>query len=587
MTAFLKLGLALALISIAACASTKSDDDEGGGGDAAPEGPMCNAHAVTAEIETQALQNLDMVFAIANTASMADEQTALADQFPRLITILSTGDLNADGEIDFPPVQSLRLAVVSSDLGLPGIDDVAGCSGLGDEGLFRSSGNGSIVGCSPTYDPPFLTFSADQGDEAAVIAADLACIATLGTDGCGIQQPLESLLKAVWPANDQNVTFVTDPSGFGMFGQAGPGGPNGAFFRDDSLIALVVVTDGEDCSSRRMDHLVPGASANGMGTRCFYEAQRGMDSNLFQINRYSELFKMLHVGNEQNVFFAAIAGVPPRLTDFDQKDQYDFASPGDAERYADMVLADPEMQERIDDRQTPLELDDDGIVPSCNRGENAKAYPPRRLVEVAKAFGANGVIESICQDDLTQPINSLIDRIRSQLGVPCLPRPIPRDSEGNIGCQVLWELPRNASNGPTSCDDLPFLTDLGLGARGPVCKVDQLAVSDGSVDGDDGWYYDDFSETAQQACVGAYKQRIAFSDTAEPPPGVTVRLSCLMRATTWSRTTSSILRPSRKPKSVRHAIWSSATARCWKATQRASAICKTAIRTTRCSATTR
>jgi hypothetical protein len=489
---------------------------------------MCLARAVTAEIQTQARQDIDMVFAIANTASMADEQTALAAQLPRLITILSTGDLNADDVVDFPPAQSLRLAVVSSDLGLPSVDGIEGCAGLGDDGLFQNTGDGTAGVCSPTYDPPFLTFSAERGDDPAAVASDLACIAALGTGGCTIQQPLESLLKATWPAADMNVTFVTDPSGFGMFGQAGPGAPNGDFFREDSLISLVVVTDEEDCSTRNPDFFAPDASMNGIDTRCYYEGLRGMDSNLFYVERYIQLFKMLRAGNERNAFFTVIAGVPAELTMPDILESYDITVPGEAEAYADMLLAAPEMQQQIDDRGTPMALDDDGMVPSCNRGEDAKAYPPRRLVEVARGFGANGVIDSICRDDFTQPINRMLDRIISQLGVPCLARPLVRNSEGNVDCQVLWELPRNASDGPTSCDDLPFLSALRYPAAngGALCEVDQLVVRDDRVDGDDGWYYDDFSETAQQACVGAVKQRIAFSDTAAPPPGVTVKLSC-------------------------------------------------------------
>lgn len=294
--------------------------------------------------------------------------------------------------------------------------------------------------------------------------------------------------------------------------------------RDDSLIALVVVTDGEDCSSRRMDHFVPGASPNGLGTRCYYESQRGAESNLFQPDRYTQLFKMLRVGAEDRVFFAVIAGVPPWLTtDPELLADYDFGVRGEAERYADMVLTSEEMREKVDDKQTPMVLDDDGIVPSCNRGENALAYPPRRLVEVAKGLGENGVIASICADDLTPAIDSLLKRMTTRLGVPCLPRDIPRDAEGKIGCEVLWELPRNGS-----CDDLPFLTDIGRVGRsgGPQCRVDQLRVDGERADDGDGWYYDDFSDTARESCVGDAKQRIAFTAAAEPPAGVSVKLSC-------------------------------------------------------------
>jgi hypothetical protein len=307
-----------------------------------------------------------------------------------------------------------------------------------------------------------------------------------------------------------------------------------------------------------MDHFVPGASANGLNTRCFYEGKRGMESNLFQVNRYVELFKMLRPGQENLVIFAGIVGVPPELTQDlpDQEDfveQFDFDMPGESTRYFDAILADPEMEERVDDKGTPMSLDDDGIIPSCNRGEFAKAYPPRRIVEVAKGFGANGVIHSICTDDFTPAVNAIIDVIAKQLGTVCLPRPLVRNSQGLVGCNVVWELPKTkVGEAPVACSEKPaFLLPPDPGRAlvgekgGAVCKVAQLAVFDqaadpltgdtkgpvptlnGDVEATQGWYYDEFSAATAMECTGDAKQRITFTPAAQPPTGVIVKLECL------------------------------------------------------------
>jgi hypothetical protein len=538
----------------------------------------CLVSGVVAEIAVTNVDKIDLLFMVDNSQSMEQEQDALRDQFPRLINILTSGDKNADGAQDFPPAKDLHLGVVSSDLGLPGLEGVVeNCNGLGDEGRLLNTANTELAAmnlCSATtYNPPFLAYNRENMDDAARLANDFSCIATLGITGCGFEQQLESTLKAVWPGADESVTFVTDTAGFGMFGMGGPGFPNGEFIRNNpnegpSLIALVLVTDEEDCSSRRMDHFVPGASPNGLNTRCYFEGLRGAESNLFQVNRYIDLFKLLRPGQENLVIFAGIVGVPQRLTTEDVLANYNFDEPGQSEAYMDMLLGAEEMIEMVNDMGTPDVPEDDGIRPSCDRGPMARAYPPRRIVEVAKGFGANGVIASICQEDFTPAINAIIDVIAKQLGTVCLPRPLVRNSDGLVGCNVVWELPPQPIGGaPTRCDERNFLLPPDPGRetvsanRGNVCKVAQLAVEDlmtpdpvtgdmkgpratmnGDVLATQGWYYDEFSMATQTECTGAMnKQRITFTPEAQPPTGVTVKLECLNETQSLANTSTNVV----------------------------------------------
>jgi hypothetical protein len=539
----------------------------------------CLVSGVVAEIAVTNVDKIDLLFMVDNSSSMEQEQNALSIQFPRLINVLTSGDKNADGMQDFPPAKDLHLGVVSSDLGLPGLESagIEKCGGLGDEGRLLNIANPALAAmnlCSATtYNPPFLSYSKENNDDPVQFANDFSCIATLGIDGCGFEQQLESVLKAVWPGDDPSVTFVTDTAGFGMLGNAGPGFPNGDFIRNSanegpSLIALILVTDEEDCSSRRMDHFVPNASPNGLNTRCYFEGLRGAESNLFQVDRYIQLFKMLRPGQENLVIFAGIVGVPQRLTTQEVLDGYDFDMPGQNELYLDMILGADEMTEMVNDMGTPDVLEDDGMRPSCDRGDNAKAYPPRRIVEVAKGFGQNGVIQSICQEDFAPAINAIIDVIAKQLGTVCLPRPLVRNSDGLVGCNVVWELPKTKiGDAPVACSERGYLLPPDPGrvavssTGGAVCKVAQLAVADlsspdpltgdtkgpqptmnGDVLATQGWYYDEFSMATQIECTNSmYKQRITFTPEATPPTGVTVKLECLNETQSLANTRTDVV----------------------------------------------
>jgi hypothetical protein len=513
----------------------------------------CLVSGVNAAIDVERIDKIDMLFMVDNSVSMEAEQASLAREFPKLIRALTTGDRDLNGEQDFSPATDLHLGVVSSDLGLPGISEIPGCVGSGDKGVLRGSASAEVLGCSASmFSPPFLTYNAARGDDKDQLAVDFSCIATLGAKGCGFEQQLESVLKAVWPGNDLSRTFIADSDTGAMTGNAGPGFPNGEFIREDSLIAIVVVTDEEDCSSRNLEHFVPGYSDTGLNTRCFHEGQNPADSKLFDIQRYVQSFKALRPGREHLVIFAGIVGVPERLVTRDAMKAFDRTKPEQADAFFDGLLADPEMQERIDDKGD-ADPTNDNLIPSCDRGELATAFPPRRIVQVAKGFGANGVIQSICQDNFGPAMNTIIDVIAETIGNVCLPRPLVRNSEGLVECSVIWELPAvSTGDAPTACNQRNFLLPVGPGRAGTgtggrvACKVAQLAVVDLAMpnaenetkmaiptlnDGvmiDQGWYYDEFSKDTHDDCrMLEDKQRITFTPMAEPPTGVTVKLECL------------------------------------------------------------
>ncbi|MDD9932494.1 MAG: hypothetical protein OXT09_02760 [Myxococcales bacterium] len=514
----------------------------------------CLVSGVVAEIAVTNIDKVDLLFVVDNSGSMREEQEALRREFPKLVEVLATGDRDLDGVNDFPPAKDLHLGVVSSDMGLVGIQGIPGCENLGDDGIMNNVPNPALTGCQASY-PRFITYSAGVNDPAQT-ANDFACIATLGTEGCGFEQQLEAGLKAVWPSIDidpesgevidpNRILFLGDVNGFGQLGHGDQ--ENAGFLRNDvvqgiSLIAIIMVSDEEDCSSADTAHFTPDIyldpndplAMQDLNLRCFFNPQ-----NLYQLDRYVNGFQALRPGNENLVIFAGIVGVPPDLVDEDARAAVDFDDMGSRDAFYDQILADPRMQEVPDPNRTPEQ--GGNLTPSCIT-ETGRAFPPRRFVEVAKRFGANGVIQSICQDDFGPAMQAIIDVIAKQLGAVCLPRKLVRDSDGQVGCNVVWELPPPnlaPTNTPTTCGQggweflLPpdegreAVTDRG----GQVCKVQQLAVignESQTTDGfSDGWFYDDFSEDVQKECTGDSKQRVAFTPAAKPPTGVTVKLECL------------------------------------------------------------
>jgi hypothetical protein len=435
-------------------AATESDDrtDDAGTGTTAPSpstggGSSNNSHdggtvpnpgngdfqidPTSRECSTErVVDKADLLFVVDNSGSMIEEQAALRAQFPRLVQVLTTGDTDGDGQQDFPPATDLHLGVVSSDMGLIGISSIDKCDGQGDDGILQNAPSSAVSGCQAMY-PSFLSYSAGV-EEPDQTATDFACIASLGTEGCGFEQQLEAGLKALWPSVDvdpvtgavhepNRILFLADQNGFGTLGHGDV--ENAGFLRNDpseglSLIAVIVVTDEEDCSSRDTSHFTPSMflppedprAQQGLNMRCFFNPQ-----NLYPIERYVRGFRALRSTNEALVMFAAIAGVPPDLVSETSRANVDFNDESQRNAYYDTLLADVRMQE-VPDPQTsgPTQT----LLPSCMTGAG-KAYPPRRIVNVARGFGANGMVQSICEGDFEPAVDGILARIAERLRNPC------------------------------------------------------------------------------------------------------------------------------------------------------------------------
>ncbi len=460
----------------------------------------CVVSGVVEEVGVSNVDKVDILFVIDNSGSMQEEQAALSGQIARLVHVLASGDLDADGAQDFSPVKDLHVGVTTTDLGVP-VGGILNCDAVGEGGALVTAPAELTPVCQASY-TPVQSFQPESGASADEFALGVACLARTGIMGCGYEQQLEATLRAVTPSTS-NITF------FGGTGQADLA--NRGLIRDDSLLAIVLLSDEEDCSANdgaifdANSALAQSDRGGGLNTRC----ARLANQVTHPTTRYIQGLLDLRRDNPDLLLFAPIVGVPPQLvTDVENQDY-------------GRILADPAMRIVHD----PTCSTGDCLVPAC-RSTNGRADPARRIVEVAlglDGLGASTIVQSICQEDYRPVLDGILKKIADALGGTCLPRSLNPDETGAVPCVVAETLPK--SGDVTRCDQIESLGRKLLRTDDEgreVCQVQQ--VLPGTADRP-GWFFDTESADVQQRC--GERPRISFVPGAEPMNHTRVRLECL------------------------------------------------------------
>jgi hypothetical protein len=291
----------------------------------------CTRSSVGQRIQVTNVDNVDLLFMIDNSNSMAEEQANLILELPRLVNVLASGDRDADGMRDFNPVKSLHVGIITSDMGAGPNTGVPTCArGLGDDGILRSRSRLTTAPCMATYPSAVFEFDRERGDNPNDFAATVGCVANIGTGGCGFEQQLEASLKALTPVSASAWTrpgytpprFVSaDGIPDSTAGQAD--GPNMGFLRPNSALAVVLVTDEEDCSVRDYGLFVSGDPrfmSVPLNLRCntFGDPAMGL---IHPIDRYVNGFLGLR-SDPGLLIFSGIIGIPPETESLAQAGNY-------------------------------------------------------------------------------------------------------------------------------------------------------------------------------------------------------------------------------------------------------------------------
>ncbi|HXU63259.1 MAG TPA: hypothetical protein VN962_16265 [Polyangia bacterium] len=188
------------------------------------ESPAINPAASVSNIQTYHQNNkLDLLFMIDNSLSMKTMQQKLEEQLPGFMQVLKD---NASGLPD------VHIAVVSSDMGAPSDTQISTCGATGDQGKFQYKAQGACTGTTLADGATFLSDSNGIANFTGQITDVFQCIALLGDLGCGFEHQLASIDRAL-----------------GADGQGPPPAQNAGFLRDDAILAIVLLTNEDDCSA--------------------------------------------------------------------------------------------------------------------------------------------------------------------------------------------------------------------------------------------------------------------------------------------------------------------------------------------------
>jgi hypothetical protein len=238
------------------------------------------SNVFVSQIVQTSVDKIDLLFMIDNSVSMADKQDILRDAVPVLLgrlvaPICIDGSGNPTGETssaglcakpntsaEFAPINDIHIGIVSSSLGAHGGNAV--CNGMEtgiDPTLVHDDDHGHLIGTVRTgvttwNNSGFLAWDPNGKDlpvvgekNAATLNTAFANMVTsVGEHGCGYEASLEAwyrfLIDPEPPATVAKVGNFTVRQGMDTTLLA----QRAAFLRPDSLVAIVMLTDENDCS---------------------------------------------------------------------------------------------------------------------------------------------------------------------------------------------------------------------------------------------------------------------------------------------------------------------------------------------------
>ena len=406
------------------------------------ESPKTNVTQETSVRVAQSVKNkVDILFMVDNSLSMAPKQQQLQQRFPQLIKQLDTFAMQGTPA-------SYHIGVVSSDLGA-GLN-TANC---------KAGGDGAKLNVTPnpmgTYAPPmnctnfslsggvrYLDYNQIAGTNNIMgglsVPDAFNCMAHVGDEGCGFEHQLESAYRALHDKIPENSGFL----------------------RSDAILAVVFVTDEDDCSAPdNTDLFVSNTQANAMygvlhsfrctqfGIQCGGMPVPPMSvSNLMGCSSYdlgtNPAGKLTDLNTYINFFTkpAAQGGVK--------------VDPNDVILVGITAPSEPvgvTVTTPCADQQAPScpILNHSCIAPT---DPNFFGDPAIRVNDVVNS-AHNHNLTSICDTDYTSAIQALGDLIISSIGVGCMNSPVENRADGTPDC-VVTDVKTNP-DGSQSSQEVP------------------------------------------------------------------------------------------------------------------------------------
>jgi hypothetical protein len=369
-------------------------------------------------------KDVDILFVIDNSNSMAEEQTNLAKNFPRLIEALRTPVLGNK-------IPNLHIGVTSTDLGA-GNYSLPSCEVSGGDGG-KLLATPRVAGCVPPSKPyiEYIDGVTNINNPAVIdpiekVKEAFQCIAEIGSGGCGFESQIEAARRALDPKLNRN-----------------PG-----FMRKDAMLAVIFITDEDDCSAQKSQLFDPNQNQlnDPLGPltsfRCF---EFGV-----QCDCPGGTCKRTTVGARTNCkpAFNWLYKVEDYITFFKGLKQ-----PGRVHLFA---IAGP-----TDKVEVGLDGQNPTLRPSC-QSATGKAVPGVRLEALVKGLGVRGHFNAgvdttfskampvdICSSDYSPALRLVGKVLTSALTLKCLSAPLT--ANGGVVCTKGESLGKDCKGQEVTC----------------------------------------------------------------------------------------------------------------------------------------
>ena len=353
-------------------------------------------------------RNVDLLFLVDDSSSMRLSQDNLVRNFPVLMNTLQ----NLPGGMP-----NVHIAVISSDMGA-GDGSISGCdSSGGKNGVFQYTPRGT---CTASGLQDGATYISDIGgirNYTGNLADVFTCIAAIGESGCGFEHQFAALTRAL-----------------GADGRGSTPAENQGFLRPDAYLAIVMITNEDDCSA------VSGVPLYDVGSNTSIASQLGPPQN-FRCNEFGHLCNdgtgnLVHPNrNAPNADVNASVSYSCTSND---SEGYLLSARGTANRIKALKADDGQvMVAAITGAPSPYVVgwrapstQDTScgaascpwpvIQHTCTATDGSFADPAVRINELVRQFGANGTTLSICDDDFSPALSNIASEIVEYVNAPCI-----------------------------------------------------------------------------------------------------------------------------------------------------------------------
>jgi hypothetical protein len=390
-------------------------------------------------------RNVDLLFLIDDSSSMRLSQMNLERNFPQFMTALQ----GIPGGLP-----NVHIGVISSDMGA-GDGSISGCSGSGKGGIFQYTARGSCTATNLQAGATFIKNIDGVANYTGQLQDVFTCIAALGESGCGFEHQFAAITRAL-----------------GADGSAPPI-ENQGFLRNDAYLAIILITNEDDCSA------AAGVPLFDTSANLNLASQLGPPSN-FRCNEFGHICE--GGAPSRNAPNGQVTDTMPYQNCVSAEGSGLLKTVGETAAQIKGLKSDPASQiivAAITGPTTPYQVhwknpstSDTGPWPevthSCTAQDTSFADPSVRVTEFVQQFGGNGLTLSICDQSFAPALMRIAQEIGRVLEPPCIiGRVANKPGSGVPDCTVV----SHTGNGSGMIIDSAVPSCMDTGGTGPCWQL--------------------------------------------------------------------------------------------------------------------